>query len=441
MCGLALLARQLGYRVSGSDHDIYPPMSGQLQGIETCDGYAPRHWAGPPAPDRLIVGNVLSRGNPSVEYLLNQGLPYSSGPQWLAEQVLAGRYVVAISGTHGKTTATAMLAWILHVAGLEPGFLIGGVAPNFGVSARLGTGRVFVLEADEYDSAFFDKRAKFIHYQPQLLIILNIEYDHADIYGSLADIRQQFHHLVRTVPGQGRILAPLDDAEIRAVLAKGCWTPVEDLATGDWRLVACAGDWSHFQVWHQGQLAGEVQWSLFGQHNAVDALSAIVCAWVLEVPVAASCAALAAFQPVQRRLQPLGKIDGATLYDDFAHHPSAIRAGLAALGARHAGCRRLAVLDLASNTMRRGVHGARLGESLQAADRIYIYKPPGLDWDLEAATVAVAGRCVILDSVAALQTRLLQELRCGDVILLMSNAGFGGLQQRLLAVSGQRTGP
>ena len=440
MAGLALLARQLGYRVSGSDGKVYPPMSVQLreQGIRLIEGYDPASWAGPPAPDLVLVGNALARGNASVEYLLDQAVPFASGPQWLAEQVLPGRRVTAVAGTHGKTTTTAMLAWILAAAGRAPGFLVGGMAANFDVSAALGTGVDFVLEADEYDSAFFDKRAKFVHYRPELLAILNIEFDHADIYDSLASIQRQFHHLVRTVPGRGRILAPLADPGVKAVLAQGCWSTLEDLgeAGGVWRLEARAPDWRTFRVLHQGRAVGEVDWGLFGRHNAVDALAAIALAHALDVPVAQACKALAEFLPVARRMQYLCELGGATVYDDFAHHPSAVRASIEALRARHPGRRLLAVLDLASNTMRAGVHGRLLGESLQAADRVYIHQAPGAPaWDLEAATAGLAGRRQCFDCVTELAAQLLSECRAGDVILLMSNAAFDGLQKKLRAVA------
>lgn len=445
MAGLALLARQLGHRVSGSDQDVYPPMSTQLceQGVTVLDGYAPASWVGPPSPDLVVVGNALSRGNPSVEYLLDHGIPFTSAPQWLAEQVLRGRRVTAVAGTHGKTTTTAMLACILEAARRMPGFLAGGMAANFGVSARLGSGVDFVLEADEYDSAFFDKRAKFVHYRPNLLAILNIEFDHADIYTSLADIRRQFHHLVRTVPRLGRILAPLTEPEVKAVLAEGCWSILEDLGTagGVWKLSACAEDWRTFQVLHRGQVAGQVGWELFGRHNAMDALAAIALAHALDVSVAESCAALAGFLPVARRMQYLCDLKGAVVYDDFAHHPSAVRAGIEALRTRYPGQRLIAVLDLASNTMRAGSHGKLLGDSLQAADWAYIRQPPDLSWNLEAATVAIAGRRQVFDSVAPLAAHLLSECRAGDVILLMSNTSFGGLQDRLLAAAGGSSQP
>lgn len=439
MAGLALLARQLGHRVSGSDQNVYPPMSTQLceQGVTVLEGYAPESWAGPPLPDLVVVGNALSRGNQSIEYLLDQGIPFTSAPQWLAEQVLPGRRVTAVAGTHGKTTTTAMLACILEAAGRAPGFLTGGVAANFGVSARLGPGVDFVLEADEYDSAFFDKRAKFVHYRPSLLAILNVEFDHADIYASLVDIQRQFHHLVRTIPRRGRILAPLAEPGVKAVLAEGCWSTLEDLGTagGVWQLSACTEDWRAFQVLHQGRVAGQVSWELFGRHNAMDALAAIALAHALNVPVVESCAALTGFLPVARRMQYLCELQGAVVYDDFAHHPSAVRAGIEALRARYPGQRVIAVLDIASNTMRAGVHGQLLGDSLQAADRIYIRHPPGLAWDLEAATAAIAGRMQVFNSGDSLATRLLSECRAGDVILLMSNASFGGLQNKLLAAA------
>ncbi len=434
MGGLALLARALRHEVSGSDADCQSPMREQLLGhnIEITQGYDPRHWSQPP-PDLVLVGNALSRGNPAVEYLLNQRLPFTSGPQWLAEQVLPGRRVLAVAGTHGKTTTTAMLAWLLERAGLNPGFLIGGMPQNFDVPARLGQAR-FILEADEYDSAFFDKRAKFIHYLPQVLVLGNIEFDHADIFDSMAEVRRQFHHLVRILPGAGRLISKYGDSEIQRVLSMGCWTPVEYFgAGGRWQARALSADWRCFEVLEQGQCAGRIEWELFGKHNACNALAAISAATGEGLTGADCCRYLDTFRPVQRRLQHLAAVGGVDLYDDFAHHPTAIRATLDALRATAGKRRILAALEPASNTMRLGIHQDQLAGSLQEADRIFLYQPPALCWNMAQAMQGSRRNYQVCGSVDELSLQLSNCARAGDMIVLMSNGTFGGLRQHLLA--------
>lgn len=438
MGGLALLARAAGHTVSGSDANVYPPMSTQLEaaGIRLLEGYDPSHLE--PAPDCVVVGNVMSRGNPAVEHMLNAGLPYTSGPQWLAEHVLAGRWVLGVAGTHGKTTTASMLAWILEHAGLSPGFLIGGVPGNFGVSARLGQAPFFVVEADEYDTAFFDKRSKFIHYRPRTLILNNLEFDHADIFPDLAAIQRQFHHLVRTVPGNGLIVANAADAALAETLAMGCWTPVETASPGgadgvDWSARKLAADGSRFEVWLKGRCAGVVQWEQLGDHNIHNALTAIAAARHAGVPVSVSVDALTAFSGVRRRLERRGEVDGVTVYDDFAHHPTAIATTLHGLRENVGDGRILAVLEPRSNTMRLGVHRDRLASSLTAADRVWLYRPADLGWDLQSVADALEGRARVCESVEDIVAELASDARPGDRVLIMSNGGFENIHERLLA--------
>jgi len=438
MGGVARLAAALGHRVAGCDDGVYPPMSTQLAaaGIRVDAGYEPARLD--PPPDCVLVGNALSRGNPAVEHCLDHDLAITSGPQWLAEQVLRGRHVVAVAGTHGKTTTASMLAWILEAAGLEPGFLIGGVPGNFGLSARLGAPAApFVVEADEYDTAFFDKRSKFVHYRPRTLVITGIEHDHADIFPDVAAIRRQFHHLVRTLPASGRILRARPDAEIDALLAEGCWTPVEGFgeADGQWRLGAVSRDAGRFEIHRDGRPVGRVEWPLFGRHNARDALAAVAAAAVLGVEPAAACAALGRFEPARRRLELRGEQAGVRIYDDFAHHPTAVRETLAALRA-HLGAqaRILAVLDPASATMRLGVHRARLGEALAGADLAWVHRGARLRWDpAELPGVRVG------EAPEALARAVAAEARPGDHVVVLSNAAFGGFHERLLAALAGRT--
>jgi len=447
MGGLAHLARDLGHEVSGSDAGAYPPMSDQLAaaGIEVHEGYgvAPLE----PAPDCVVVGNALTRGNPAVEYLLDSDQTMCSGPDWLARNVLRGRHVLAVAGTHGKTTTSAMLAWILECAGRAPGFLIGGVPGNFGVSARLGAWRgdrpgPFVVEADEYDSAFFDKRSKFVHYRPRTLAITNIEYDHADIFPDVEAILRQFHHLVRIMPATGSIIRGLPDRNIDAALAMGCWTPVSGFGIdrGEWQLSLEAPDASRFRVSRGGTGLAEVRWDLYGLHNALDALAAIAAAAQVGVDMASACAALDGFVPVKRRLEARGCVGGISVHDDFAHHPTAVRAAIAALRARVGDTARiLAVLDPASNTMRIGVHRDTLGPALAGADRAWIHRTPRLRWDVDELARAAPERIRIVDDVTALVGAVANEARRGDHVLILSNAGFGGFPRRLLDTLRNRT--
>ena len=386
MGGIAALARELGHTVTGSDSDPYPPMSTQLeaQGIEV-SRYDPANLD--PGPDIVVIGNALSRGNPEVEAVLERDLPYTSGPQWLAEHLLRGRHVLAVAGTHGKTTTSSMLAWILEHAGLEPGFLIGGIPRNFGVSARSGGGRCFVIEADEYDTAFFDKRPKFIHYHPRTLVLNNLEYDHADIFPDLDAIRQQFHFLIRTVPGNGMILVNADDAELPGVLERGCWSQRQSFSTrhtadANWRLADPAPDFSSFDILAESENIGRLQWSLIGAHNAANALAAIAAAAHAGIAPDRAIEALASFRNVRRRMEVRGRVAGVTVYDDFAHHPTAIATTLQGLRRHVPEGRIIAVLEPRSNTMRMGVHKDTLGGSLQTADLVFLYIPAEQDWDI-----------------------------------------------------------
>lgn len=436
MGGIAQLARAAGHSVSGSDANVYPPMSTQLQaaGIDVLQGFEPSHLD--PAPDCVVVGNVMSRGRPIVEYMLERGMPYTSGPQWLAEHVLAQRWVLAVAGTHGKTTTASMLAWIMEDAGLAPGFLIGGVPQNFGVSARFGEAPFFVVEADEYDTAFFDKRSKFVHYRPRTVTLNNLEFDHADIFDDVAAIRRQFHHLVRTVPANGLIISNSVDAELETVLAMGCWTPVERFAVAgigpDWSVGEGAADGSRFEVRWQGKVQGTVNWDLLGQHNVANALAAIAAARHAGVPVPQAIDALGRFENVRRRLELLADIGGIRIYDDFAHHPTAIASTLAGLRARVDGERIIALLEARSNTMRLGVHKDRLAAALNAADEVRLLRPAGLTWDIEQMAAPLGARVRVFDSVARMADHVGSETRAGDHVLIMSNGAFGGIHQLLI---------
>ena len=434
MGGLALLARGLGHAVSGTDAHTYPPMSLQLQqaGIPVHEGYSEAVFDA--QPDLVVIGNALARGNPCVEYVLDAGLPYVSGPQWLREAVLGGRQVLAVAGTHGKSTTSSMLAWILEYSGRQPGFLIGAVPQNFGVSARLSGGDSFVVEADEYDCAFFDKRAKFLHYRPNILIINNIEYDHADIFADIAAIRREFHQLVRTIPRSGKIICNGADPDVNQVLDMGCWTPVERFGSGtaDWRIVGTRQDFTEYCIQHAQ--AGEIpiSWGLLGRHNAENAAAAMAAAHAIGVEPAIAGAALCQFQGVQRRLQRLGSRAGITVYDDFAHHPTAIRATLEALRHNVGSARVIAVMEPRSNTMKLGVHADQLAPAFQSADLALILRPPNLSWDLDQALAGSGTPCEVMNSIDEIITRLLGFCRAGDHILIMSNGGFGDLHQRLL---------
>jgi len=445
MGGLALIARALGHEVRGCDAGVYPPMSTLLEreGIEVLGGYRETHLR--PAPDLVLCGNVLSRGNPCVEYVLDHGIPYTSGPQWLAETVLRERYVLAVSGTHGKTTTASLLAYLLEAAGQAPGFLIGGVPRNFGVSARLGSGTAFVVEADEYDTAFFDKRSKFVHYRPLGLIITNIEFDHGDIFPDLDAIKRQFHHLIRTVPGRGLIVRPVPDPVVDEVLAMGLWSPVTTFGEGeesDWRCRAVCPDHSAFEVFFQGQDLGTMAWSQAGAHNARNALCALAMARHFGIAPSASITALNHFRGVKRRLERLVVARGVTVYDDFAHHPTEIAATLSALR-RQAGqnveikrTRIIAVFEPRSSTMRLGLYAGALADAFRDADLIFFYSPPDLSWDIAAETALLGTRRSVFGDIAEIVTRIAELARPGDQVVVMSNGGFGGIQERLIAALG-----
>jgi UDP-N-acetylmuramate: L-alanyl-gamma-D-glutamyl-meso-diaminopimelate ligase len=443
MGGIAAIAQAAGHTVTGCDANVYPPMSTQLeaQGIKLIEGYGADQLG--LKPDVYVIGNVVTRGNALMEEILNRGLPYISGPQWLAENVLRGRWVLAVAGTHGKTTTTAMLAWILEHAGLSPGFLIGGVPENFRISARIGDAPFFVIEADEYDTAFFDKRSKFVHYSPRTAVLNNLEFDHADIFADLAAIETQFHHLVRTVPANGLIVTNGVDANLERVLTRGAWTPVErfDHASG-WQAGAQSAD-GRFGVTFNGKPQGEVQWDLLGVHNQLNALAAIAAARHAGVAPAVAVEALAAFENVKRRLELRGTVNGVSVYDDFAHHPTAIKTTLAGLRGKtsqlsHA-TRIIAVLEPRSNTMKLGVMKDALADSLADADHVYCYSA-GVGWDPGAALAPLGTKAEIHTDLTRLVAAIAEAARSGDHVLIMSNGGFGGIHDKLLAQLGGSRG-
>lgn len=436
MGGVAILARELGFVVTGSDQNVYPPMSTQLEsmGIRLAQ-YNPDNLE--PRPDLVIVGNALSRGNPELEAVLNRGLPYTSGPQWLADKLLSERWVLGVAGTHGKTTTSSMLAWILEKAGMNPGFLIGGIPLNFGQSARLGRTPFFVIEADEYDTAFFDKRSKFIHYRPRTVVINNIEYDHADIFPDLKAIQTQFHHLIRTIPGNGLIVIPRQDPNVHSVLEQGCWSSVETTALrdgvkADWCARLIQPDASLIEVFYHGNSMGTIQWSLAGEHNAANALGAIAAAAHAGVDPSESVSALSQFRGVKRRLELLDQVAGITVYDDFAHHPTAIATTIQGLRARIGRQRLLAILEPRSNSMRMGAHKHALADSLFNADFAFIYIPSDTPWDC-AFLKDASDRFRIFNSLKDLADCLLSFAEPGDHLLFMSNGGFGGIQQEIVS--------
>lgn len=464
MGGIAVLAKAAGHTVTGCDANVYPPMSTQLeaQGIQLMEGFSPEQTK--LNPDIYVIGNVVSRGNPLMEAILNQGLPYISGPQWLAENVLQGKWVMAVAGTHGKTTTSSMLAWILEFAGLAPGFLIGGVPENFGVSARLpqispndshfkkqqaldGINKhnpqissankedvcspFFVIEADEYDTAFFDKRSKFVHYRPRTAILNNLEYDHADIFEDLAAIEKQFHHLVRTVPQQGLVVRNGKEASLQRVIDKGCWSTVEQFGTdADWQATHANGD-GHFDVLYQGQLQGRVTWDLLGEHNRMNALACIAAARHAGVAIATSIEALGAFKNVKRRMETKGVVNNITVYDDFAHHPTAITTTLAGLRHKVGNARIIAVLEPRSNTMKLGVMKDALPASLKEADVVFCYGA-NLGWDAAEALKPIADKAQSYDDLNQMVQAIATIAQGGDHILVMSNGGFGGVHQKIL---------
>ncbi|WP_158755018.1 UDP-N-acetylmuramate:L-alanyl-gamma-D-glutamyl-meso-diaminopimelate ligase [Dyella sp. S184] len=434
MGGVAALARELGHTVEGSDANVYPPMSTQLEalGIELMRGYAAEHLQ--PAPDLVVVGNAMTRGNPAVEYMLDTQLRYISGPQWLGETLLAGREVLAVAGTHGKTTTTSLLAHLLEQAGLAPGFLVGGVPANFGVSARLGQGKPFVIEADEYDTAFFDKRSKFVHYRPRIAILNNLEYDHADIFPDVAAIQRQFHHLVRTVPGNGRLIVNAHDKHLAEVLTMGCWTPVETfgIGCGDWQATLVEADGSAFTVHRSGELIGDVHWSLLGNHSVMNALAALAAATAAGADPRALLPAFATFESVKRRMELVGEVNGVRVYDDFAHHPTAIATTLAGLRAKVGAARIVVALEPRSNSMRQGAHAEALAPSLADADAVVFLHRPELPWDARHVTAALGGRGSTVPNVDALLEALRAQVKSGDQVIFMSNGGFEAAPRRFV---------
>jgi UDP-N-acetylmuramate: L-alanyl-gamma-D-glutamyl-meso-diaminopimelate ligase len=442
MGGLAVLARNAGHTVTGCDAGVYPPMSTQLeaQGIKLIEGWGVEQLE--LKPDLFVVGNVVTRGNPLMEEILNRGLPYTSGPQWLGEHVLNGKWVLAVAGTHGKTTTTSMLTWLLEDAGMNPGFLIGGVPLNFGVSARLTDSSFFVIEADEYDTAFFDKRSKFVHYRPRTAILNNLEFDHADIFADLAAIETQFHHLVRTVPGIGRVISNGREAALDRVLTRGCWSEVERFGVeGGWQALPAEDGVAvdeRFAVYHNGERVGVVDWQVQGDHNRMNAIAAIAAARHIGVPPAQAAKSLATFRNVKRRMEVRGSVDGVTVYDDFAHHPTAIETTVAGLRTRigRTNTRILAVLEPRSNTMKLGVMKAQLPSSLADADLVFGYGAPSgkdaLGWDLAEALAPMGDKAQAFNDIDTLVKAVVAAAQPGDQVLVMSNGGFSGVHQKLL---------
>ena len=441
MGGLAAIAQEAGFKVSGCDAKMYPPMSTQLAdlGIAVHEGFDAEQLNEFPA-DVYVVGNVAKRGMPVIEAILNRGLPYVSGPQWLAENVLHGRWVLGVAGTHGKTTTASMLAWVLEYAGLAPGFLIGGIPQNFGISARLpqapkadpaSRSPFFVIEADEYDTAFFDKRSKFVHYRPRTAILNNLEYDHADIFPNLAAIQTQFHHLVRTIPGQGLIVCNGREESLQTVLAQGCWTPVENFGSTEGWQAGEPDENGAFDVLHHGQTVGHIAWPLLGEHNRLNALAVIAAARHAGVSIQVACEALSQFQNVKRRMEVKGCVRGITVYDDFAHHPTAIATTIAGLRQKVGSARIIAVLEPRSNTMKLGSMKAALPESLAEADQVFCYGG-GVEWDVAAALAPLGGKLHTGNDFDAFVQSILSNAKSGDHILVMSNGGFGGIHQKLL---------
>ncbi len=435
MGGLALLARELGHTVSGSDTNVYPPMSTQLeeQGITLLQGYKPEHLK--PVPDIVVIGNALSRGNPAVEAVLDQGLRYISGAQWLLDYVLQDRWVLAVAGTHGKTSTASLLAWLLDDNNLSPGFLIGGIPGNFGVSARLGETPFFVVEADEYDTAFFDKRSKFVHYHPRTLILNNLEYDHADIFPNIEAIQTQFHHLLRTVPANGLVISHADEPYLDQMIEKGCWTPIEYFSgkqTKYWQFKPVTEDGLEFDVLFNDKRVASAKWSQLGEHNMQNALAAIAAARHVGVPAELSVESLSTFKGIKRRMEVRGIINNITVYDDFAHHPTAIQLTLDGLRKNVGKKRIFAVLEPRSNTMKMGVHKDTLADSLSLADHVYLYQADNLDWDVAAGLKKNSGPVEVFLSTQAIIDKVLTEVKMDDHIVIMSNGGFENIHQRIL---------
>jgi len=439
MGSLAQLAKALGHRVTGSDANVYPPMSTQLEqaGIELVQGFDP--VAMQPAPDLVIIGNAMSRGNPSVEYVLNEGIPYTSGPQWLRDHVLQGKWVMAVAGTHGKTTTSSMLAWILEYAGMAPGYLIGGVTKNFPTSARLGSTPFFVVEADEYDSAFFDKRSKFVHYNARTVILNNLEFDHADIFPDLAAIQKQFHHLVRTVPNNGLIISPTNDNALADVIQQGCWTPQQQFAVMDnnstnaeWQAKLLAADGSAFAVLHHGNEVAQIHWAQTGIHNVNNGLAAMIAARHVGVTPELSAKALEQFAGVKRRMECLADIHSIKIYDDFAHHPTAIKTTLAGLRAKVGEEKIIAIIEPRSNTMRMGVHKNALNQSCTDADDVLWYQPANVDWAMDEVVNKSPVPAKLLRNLDELIHCAISLSEPNTHIVIMSNGGFGGVHQKLI---------
>jgi len=436
MGGVALLAKESGIEVSGSDENVYPPMSTLLesQGVDVLSGFDSAHLEA----DQIVIGNVMTRGMPVVEHVLNRKLPYTSGPQWLYENILKDRWVLAVAGTHGKTTTASILAWILEYAGLKPGFLIGGVPENFGVSARLGESPFFVVEADEYDTAFFDKRSKFVHYHPQTVVLNNLEYDHADIFPDLEAIKIQFHHLMRMLPSEGLAVANADESNLQDVLERGCWTPVEHFSseensnTSGWSANYINADGSKFDVVLDHEILGTVKWSLFGKHNVSNALAAIAAARHVGVPVEHAIAALSTFKGIKRRMELRGEVKGVQVYDDFAHHPTAIETTLKGLRHNVGNQTIIAILEPRSNTMRLGIHKESLANSLQIADQVMLFQPKGLDWDMHPVLDKLGDKASLHNDIDALVSSVTKNRKTGDQLVVMSNGGFSGIHEKLL---------
>jgi UDP-N-acetylmuramate: L-alanyl-gamma-D-glutamyl-meso-diaminopimelate ligase len=441
MGGVAALARAAGFRVTGCDSAVYPPMSTQLRelGIEIHEGFDASQLD--PEPDCIVVGNVMSRGNEAVEAMLDRGITHTSGPRWLADNVLRDRHVLAVAGTHGKTTGASMLAWILHDAGLAPGFLIGGIPTNFGMSASFGESEYFVVEADEYDTAFFDKRAKFVHYGPRTLVLNNLEFDHADIYKDMDAILWQFHQLLRTVPGSGRIIINEADQNLRQLISQGCWTPVETFGTGDksdWRASFIDAAERRISITDPEGKSGEVRWKLGGRHNLENALAAVAAARSAGVSLEQSLEALSRFDGVKRRMERTATVADIAIYDDFAHHPTAIRRSIASMKRRYPGQRIIIAIEPRSNTMKLGVHNDELAASLEEADLVWMFRPTGMDDDFEDSLQPLGDRLCLFDDYDKLVSDMSAKVLSGDQVIFMSNGGFGSARQTLTAVL-QRT--
>ena len=441
MAGIAAIARAAGHRVTGADQGVYPPMSEQLAalGIDIIEGYGREQLD--LAPDVVVVGNVMTRGVPVIEELLNSAIAFTSGPEWLAANVLRSQRVIGVAGTHGKTTTTSLLAHILETAGMKPGFLIGGIPGDFDTSARIGGGDVFVIEADEYDTAFFDKRAKFLHYRPEIQVINNLEFDHADIYPNLAAIQNQFHQLVRTLPSQGRLIVPAEDAAIRAVLERGCWTPIDSFSSdpgegADWTARSEPG--GMIECFEGDSPRGSRPWRMTGNFNAENAAAALLAARAAGVSPDTAMDAISSFRGVRRRLEHRGNFGGVSLYDDFAHHPTAIRRTIAGVRAEKTDGRIVVVLEPRSNTMKRGVHRDTLGAALAGADRAWIYAAPGMEWDV-AAALGGSGSISVCDDIEQIVRDAVAFAAAGDRLIIMSNGGFDNMHARLEAALGART--